>query len=811
MQTFGQDLRYGLRMLRSNPGFTLAALLTLALGISVNTTMFSLVNGVLLQPLGYADSGRLVAVFENEYLLGEPHNPASPANFLDWQSQNHVLEDMTAAHPWSPVLTGRDRPDQIAGLKSSASLFDLLGVPAAHGRTFVHQDGEPGQPPVVVLGHALWQQRFGADPGLVGQSLTLDGADFEVVGIMPVGFEFPPFWATGAQLWTPLVLDAEQAELRGARFLRVFARLRPGVSLEQARSEMTTIAQRLEQSYPDKNTGAGITVEPLQEPVVAGVRPAMLVLMGAVGFVLLIACTNVAGLLLARAASRRNEMAVRMALGASRLRIVRQLLTESILLALVGGTAGVLLSVWGVEFLVALSPENIPRIGEIHVDGRVLGFGLALSLLTGIGFGLVPAWQASRCEINVSLGQGSQRWGTARRGRLRSFLVVAEVALSLVLLLGAGLMIRSFASLQAFDPGFATSQVITASLPLAGSRHVEPQQQNLLFDQVLERLRSTPGVEAAGLINHLPVAGDQWRTRFVAEGLPVPAEVDIPRAVYRVVTPGYFDAMRIPLLRGRVFSRRDRADSNLVIIINEVLATRFWPGQDPLGRRLKVGRPDSDDPWRTVVGVVGNTRQQHLTGEVQPEWFFPYTQNLYPDYLNTSLVVRSQAAAGSGAQLVRDAVWSVDPSLPVADVRTVEQILGAAVSQPRFNTWLLGLFAGLALVLSVVGLYGVVSYMVSCRAREIGVRVALGAQRRDILRLVLGQGMSLALVGILVGLAAGLALVRLLAGLLFQISPTDPVTFVGIPLLLALVSLLACYIPARRAAGAEPLAVLRQD
>ena len=805
METLWQDLRYGFRMLARNPGFTAVAVLTLALGIGANIAIFTVVNSVLLQPLPYKGSEQLVALFLSERDGDDRLNPTSPANFLVWKAESRTLEQMTAAHPWSPALTGRSHPDQLEGLKASASLFDLLGVEPLHGRTFLPEEGEPGGDHVVVLGHGLWQRRFGGDRDIIGQTLILDGKPYMVIGVMPQGFHFPPFWATQAEMWVPLAFEPRDA-MNQSRHLRTFARLRPGVTLADVRAEMTALQEQLKQVFPDANAGTAVNVDPLREPVVSSVRPALLVLLATVGVVLLIACANVANLLLARASVREKEIAIRAALGAARSRLVRQLMTESVLLALLGVGLGSLFAYAGVRALIALSPPDLPRLHEIGFQGAVFGFTLVVSALTVLLFGLAPSWLNSQTNLNQALQEGGRRTSGATRSRLRGTLIVAEVALSVVLLTGAALLVRSFLHLQQLDPGFRKQSLLTMTVPLAGSSHVSPEEQNLFFQEVRREVESLPGVMSAAFINHLPLGGDIWSRRYVVEGQPVPPPEEIPTASFRVATPGYFETMGIQVVRGRAFGEQDRQDSLPVVIVNQKLAERAWPGGDPLGRRLRTGKN-----WLTVVGVEGDVRQWDLTQEVRPEIYFPYAQNPAAWWLQTSLVVHTGVPPESLVRAVQAKVWAIDPLMPVTNIRPMEQILAHDSGSQRFNAILLALFSLLAVVLAAVGIYGVISYSVSQRTHEIGIRMALGAQPRDIFRLVVGQGMVLTLIGVAVGLVGAFALTRFLSSLLFGVSTTDPATFAGVALLLAAVALLACYFPARRATRVDPLVALRYE
>ncbi|HET7553829.1 MAG TPA: ABC transporter permease [Gemmatimonadaceae bacterium] len=809
LDTIVQDVRYGARTLARTPVFTTAAVLALALGIGANAAIFSVVDAVILRPLPYENSERLAVI------LHDGDGPVSPANLADWRAQSRSFESLGAAEYWTPNMTGADDPEKLWALHVTPSIFPMLGVAPLVGRTFLAEEGERGAEHEVVLGYSLWQRRFGGDPRVVGESITLDGAQYTVVGVMPRDFKFAPFWATKAELWAPLVVDA--AKGREANSLRVFARLAPGVSLRQAQAEMATITARLEREYP--GTNRGITVQALKDKVVGDIRPVLLVELGAVSFVLLIACANVAHMLLARAAARRKELALRTALGASRSRVMRQLLIESLLLALLGGGAGSLLALGGIRALVALAPAGIPRIETIGLDARALLFLLVISLLTGLGFGLVPALRASATELTDALKEGGRGSGEGiRRNRFRSVLMASEFALALVLLVGAGLMIRSFIALRAIDPGFDPHNLLTMVVPVAGSREAVPDRRAIFYEELLQRVRAIPGVVSASAINHLPLAGDEWGRTFRVEGHPLEHRGDAPAATYRVVFPGYFGTMDIPLLRGRDIGESDNLGAPAVVVVNEFLASRYWPGEDPIGKRITLDDPELDSvSWVTVVGVVKNAVRGDWAAKEHEEIYLPFLQDR--SYLEGSgahvayqtLVVRTSGEAAALAPAVRNAVWSLDSNLPVSEVQTMEAVVARSTASPRFNLFLLATFAAVALVLAAVGIYGVVSYSVSRRTHEIGLRMALGAQPGDVLRIVVGQAMALAAIGACVGLVGALALGRFMSSLLYGVQPSDPVTFLAMSAILGAVALAASYIPARRATRVDPLLALRHE
>jgi predicted permease len=807
LDTLLQDVRFGARVLAKHKGFTAVAVLTLALGVGANTAIFSVVNAVLLRPLPYENSHELVQIWGTQPQLDTA--PMSPANFLEWREQNRVFERIAAYNGQNFNLSGVDEPERIRAMRVSADLFELLRVRPTLGRAFLPEEDQYGDHRVVILSHALWQRRFGANPEIIGKALTLNDQSYVVVGVMPPDFSFP--WTT-TEMWTPIAFSPEERGTRDTNYISVIARLRPGVTLEQARSGMEALARRQQEQYPESNTGVGVKVISYKEQVVGDTRPILLLLLGAVGFVLLIACANVANLLLARAAGRRKEMALRLALGASRLRVIRQLLTESVLLALAGGGSGLLLALWGLNVLTALQPGNIPRLAELSIDRGALLFTLAVSLLTGIAFGLAPALQASKPDLNDALKEGGKGTNEASgRQRVRGLLVVSEIALSLVLLIGAGLMIKSFWRLIQVDPGFNPENTLTMVVSLPTSSYADTGRQVAFFQQAVERVGNLPGVEAAGVTTDIPLFGGS-STGFDVGGRPPHAPGQRPMVEFRSVSPGYFRAMGIPLLRGRAFTEQDVGDAPGVVIINETLARRHFPGEDPVGKRLGFSGPTD---WREIVGVARDTRNYGLDEEVKPEAYMPYTQSA-PGYLAGSisgmiLVARTASDPQSTVAAIKGEVRALDGNQPVYNIKTMEQYLAESIAQRRFNMLLLAVFAGVAVLLAAVGLYGVMSYMVSQRTHEIGLRMALGAQARDILVMAVRQGLVLIIIGIGVGLAGALALTRVMSGLLYGVGTTDPATFAAIVLLLAFVSLIACYIPARRATRIDPLIALRYD
>jgi putative ABC transport system permease protein len=799
-----QDLHYGARMLVKQPGFTLIAVLTLALGIGANTAIFSVVNAVLLCPLPYQTPDQLVVLWEThpQTMLRNERSNVSPANFIDWRDQSRVFEQVAALDGQRGFnLTTGGEPERIQGARVTASLFSLLGVRPCLGRSFLPEEDQAGQSRVILLSHGLWQRRFGSDPGVIGKTLSLNLSSFTVVGVMPREFNFPE----EVEFWTPMAFNADELKTRDFHYLNVIARLKPGVTLRQAQAEMTTLARRLEQQYPASNAKRSVQIASLHEHLVGNVKLALLVLLGAVGFVLLIACANVANLLLARVATRQREIAIRLALGATRLRLVRQLLTESVLLALLGGAFGLLMASWGVHLLIRLSPSNLPRLTEVSIDGRVLGLTLTLSILTGLIFGLLPALQAARFSLNETLKESGRGAEGARQHRARSMLVIAEVALSLVLLLGAGLMIRSFMQLNRVNPGFKPDHLLTVRLSPTISKFRNEDEGIAFYQQVIERVGALPGVVSVGAVTHPPMSNINLHLDFAVEGRPAAATGEKTSAEARAISPGYFETMGIPLLKGRDFTLHDHKQSARVAIINETMARQYWPNEDPMGKRLTM---ESEDAPRQIIGVVGDVRHWGLDQGARAEMYWPLFQN---PLVFMTLMVRTTSDPASLAAPVRREVSGIDKDQPVYSLKPMGQLVSDSVAQQRLNLLLLTIFAGVALALAAIGIYGVMAYAVTQRTREIGVRIALGAQASDVLKLVIGQGIMQTLVGLAVGLVASFALTRLMKNLLFGVSATDPRTFVFTTLLLAGVALVACYLPARRATKVDPLLTLRRE
>jgi predicted permease len=803
-----------MRTLGKSKGFTAVAVLTLALGIGANTAIFSVVNGLLLRPLPYADSERLAIIWTHSPGANVAQDWPSPGQFSAVKATATAFEDLALAQGTSLNLAGESGAERIGAVRTTSNMFALLGARPALGRVFLPEEDAPGRPRTVVLSHGLWQRRFGSDPNVVGRALTLNGESYEIVGVMPpdfqLGYEVMPTVGAvqQADVLLPLPLSAERMARQGDENYNIVGRLKPGATFEQAQAELNLAARNLAQQFPEdypQSRAFSFSVRPLLEQVVGDVRPALLVLLGAVAFVLLIACANVANLLLARAAVREKEMAVRTAIGAGRWRIVRQLLTESVALSFVGGALGLLVAFWGLDALRALSPGNIPRLQNVALDGRVLLFTSAVTTLTGVLFGLAPALRGSRVNLGETLKEGGRALAGGGGQRLRNALVVAEVALSLVLLVGAGLLIRSFMRVQQVEPGFDARGVTSLRLSVGGTGY-QGERSSEFYRQLLERARSLPGVESAGLATILPLGGGIGWGGVTIEGYVPAGGQDAIQADYRVAGVGYFETMRVPLKSGRYFDERDTKESTPAAIIDENMARTYWPGADPVGRRLKTG--DDDAPWLTVVGVVGGVKQYALDTDSRVTVYLPHGQNPAGTMY---LVARTPGDAEALAPaLVREA-RAIEPNVAVFDVKTMEGRLSESLARRRFAMLALGLFALVAMLLAAVGIYGVTSYSVAQRTREIGVRVALGASRRDVLGLVLRRGMLLALVGIGVGLAGAFALTRLMASLLFGVSAADPLTYAAIALLLGTAALLACYVPARRATKVDPMIALRYE
>jgi putative ABC transport system permease protein len=803
METLLQDIRYGARVLWRKPLFTTVAVLTLTLGVGANTAIFSVVNGVLLRPLPYKDSDRIQTLWQNNKQEGVEREDVSSANFLDWRDQTQSFDQMSLIEPFSLTLLGTGDPENFRCWLVTSGFFEILGVGALHGRTFLPEEYQPGSQRAVVIGYGLWQRRFGGDPGIVGTTLMLSGQPVTVVGVMPPEFQFP----AGREVWFPRFFTERDRQIRGSPFMKSVARLKSGVTVEQAQADLDGVALRLAQQYPETNRGSGASVVPLGEQLVGNVRPALLMLLGAVGFVLLIACANVANLTLARGAERQKELAIRAALGARRARLLRQLLTESVLLAVIGGVGGILLAVWGTDLIVALGPRNLPRLDEVGISPSVFVFALAVSLITALIFGLIPSLQFSKPDLNESLKEGGRSSSGFVRQRLRAVLVISEVALALTLLVGAGLLIRSFARLLQTDPGFTADRALTLEVHVWGTSRT-PEQRAAFFEQTLDRISLLPGVQSAAAVSSLPFHDNRIGIEgpFTIEGRPSPTgQEQVATSIF--ATTDYFKSMGIPLLRGRTLTRFDNQDAAQVMLINDAMARRFWPDDDPVGKKLTF-RAAGPPVTREIVGVVGDTKQAGLDSNPRPEIFLPHLQSPYG---SMTYIVRTTADPVSLLSAVKNEIWSVNKDQPFASISTMEGLVSRSLGDRRFNLILLGAFASIALVLAGVGIYGVISFSTSQRIHEIGVRVALGASRGDIFRLVVRQALILTLAGVGIGLVAALVLTRYFASMLFGVTASDPLTFAGVSLLLCGVAFGASYIPARRAMRVDPMTALRYE
>jgi predicted permease len=808
MSSLLQDIRFGVRMLVKSPGFTCFAIFVLALGIAANTAIFSVADTVLLRPLPYRDAGRLVMLWEDASAFGFPRDTPAPGNFADWKSRNQVFEDMAALTFRNAFnLTGEGNPEELRGRGATTNLFSLLGVSPALGRGFRPEDDVPGAPHVVILSHGLWMRRFGADAGIVGKEISLDGEKYAVIGVMPRGFQFP---SRDEELWVPAQFTKEELANHGSHYLEVVARLKPGTALRTANADLAAIAARLAEEHPDSNAKVGAFAVSLRDELSGDIRPALIVLLGAVGFVLLIACANVANLLLSRAAGRRRELALRLTLGASRGRVIRQMLTESVLLAIAAGAVGLILSVWATRFLASLVPAGIAPLSGTGIDARVLAFTFALSIGTGILFGTMPALRISQIDLVGALKQGGGQSGVGSGGRrLRDALVVCEVALAIVLLAGATLMIRSFENLYHLNPGFRADHVLAMRTMLPNPKYAEAVTRTAFYDQVLARVASLPGVISAGYTTWVPLTNHGGATGITIENqAPAePGEHLIPNA--RVISKDYTRALGMKLIDGRLFDGSEGSETPPVAVINQTMARMYWPDENPLGKHFKRDDGRKKIPWITIVGIVGDVHQAGLDVPARPEMYLPYQQADFfsPGYL----VVKTSGDPMSLAEVVRQQVWAVDNEQPVAGVMPLAELVDDELAPRRMQASLLGGFAGLALLLASLGIYAVLSFAVAQRTQEIGMRVALGAQPGDILRLVISQGGKLFVIGATIGLAAALTLSRVLVHLLYGVSASDPLSFAGVTLLLAAVTFLACYIPARRAMRVDPMVALRYE
>jgi putative ABC transport system permease protein len=810
VNNLGNDLRYGFRMLVKSPGSTAVAMIALALGIGANSAIFSVVNAVLLRPLPYKDPGRLVVLWETKLSKGILQEQVSPPDYRDWSEQQRGFEKVAALREQPAVLTGGQLPERLETALVSPSAFELLGVRAALGRTFLSEEAEPGRDRVALLGYGFWQRRFGGDPGILGKKAIVDGNSLTIVGVMPSGFRLLD---TPSELWMPYTLDAKELSQRGFRTLRVIGRLKPGVSPDQASAEMRSIAGRVEQQYPDTNAGYSTKVVALRDQLVGDIGPTLWTLLGAVVFVLLIACANVASLLLARGGSRDKEIVLRMALGANPARLLRQLLTESVLLALAGGLLGLALAAWSISVLARFGPANLPRLEEINIDWRVLAFTLTVSLATGILFGLAPALLTVRSDLNSVLKtSGRGNTGSRSRARWRNALVASEIASCVVLLTGAGLLIRSFLRLESVNPGFQPDHVLTMQIALPETRY-SGEKVALFYHQLVDRMRALAGVQYAGIARNLPLSGADASLNFVVENQPVESAAEQSRAKYRAASADYFAALGIPLVRGRYFDRTDGEKTPGVVILNNTMARRFWPNEDPIGKRLKAGFDGSQ--WCTIVGIVGDVKHTGLDAATNAEMYYHYLQ-IPPELMGfvegtMTLVLRTQGEPNSMVSAVRGEVQRLDADLAVFNVKTMQDLVGGSLAQPRFRTLLLGVFAVVALILAATGLYGVIAYAVTQRTNELGVRMALGAQNSDVLKMVVGEGAQLAAIGIGVGLVVAVPLMRIISRLLFGVNAYDPLTFLGTCCVILLVALAASYLPALKAIKVDPLVALRQE
>jgi putative ABC transport system permease protein len=807
METLLQDIRFGIRMLFKSPGFTAVAIISLALGIGANTTVFSVVNAVLLKSLPYHDPPSIVLVWGEDKAGGGSRGTVSATDVADFRARNHVFEEITTYAAFRPVFSGNGEPERIPGAQVGDGYFTVMHARPLLGRVFTAEEQVEGKDLVVVLGYGLWQKRFGGDPNIVGQTIKLSARNYTVVGVMPADFEPLPVGLLNwrAEFYRPVAEQPNEQE-RGSRHLHAIARLKPGVTLEQAQTEMNLIARQLAQEHPNENANSGVHLVTLREDLVGKLRPALLLLFGAVAFVLLIACANVANLLLARSTARHKEIAIRAALGAGRNRLVRQFLTESLMLALAGGALGILGAVWGTALIETAAAKVLPMLGPIPMDRTVLLFTAAVSLVTGIVFGIIPAWRASRPDLNETLSDGGRSAGAAStRSPLRSVLVIAEVALALVLLICASLLIKTVVRLRSVDPGFKPERIVTMNVWLPGAKYPKPADARLFFNRMLERVQAIPGVEAAAVTSVLPVSANYDKRTIEVEGQPK-APGEYPDVDNYMVSPDYLRTMSIPLVRGRALTAQDNENAPLVVLVSETMARKLWPAGDPIGQRVRFYNSSGEErPWRTVVGIVRDVKQYGLDTAAPMAMYETIAQFTAT---SVTLAVRTASEPGAMVSAIRREILLLDQDQAVFNIETMEQLVSDSMALRRFSMFLLGVFAALALILAAIGIYGVLAQSVVQRTHEIGIRMALGAQARDVLKLIVRQGMTLTLVGIGAGLAGAFALTRLLASLLFGVGVTDPGTFLWIPVLLGCVSFFACYIPARRAARLDPIKAL---
>lgn len=806
MDTLFSDIRYAIRNLIKRPGFTAIAILTLAVGIGANSTIFSAVNALLLKPLPFPELDRVVAIWDKVPAHGVEHNEVAFPNYIDWRDQNQSYEKLALYRWWSANLTGIDTPERIQGFLVTGNFFDVIGTKPIMGRGFLEHENQPGSDTVAVITHSLWQRRFGGDPNIINKTIALNSITRTIVGVMPEHFNFPK----GSEVYAPLQFTPELARSRQSHSFYVIGRLKPGVSIESAQSEIDTITKRLEAQHPETNTGLGANVYPIVKDTVRTYDTALWIMMGAVGFVLLIACANVANLMLARASGRQKEIALRSALGASRWRIIRQLLTESVIVALVGGAIGVLIAFWGIDVLRASNPAEASRFApgwhNLGINLPVLWFTLGLSFISGIVFGLAPAWQVSKPDLNNALKEGGRQTSSGSH-RLRGSLVVFEMALSLVLLVGAGLLVRSFLSLLKTDPGFNPESVLTMNLILPGAKYREEPQRAAFYSDLVNRVKGLPGVQSTAVVNYLPLGGANSSDAFLIEGVPEPPPGQETGGRYRVCTPDYFQTMGITVMKGRAFTEQDKAGAPPVVIVNETFARRHWPNEEALGKRIRFYGPIERAPWMQIVGVINDVKHE-LNIAVTPEFYLPHAQDAWNAMI---LVARTAGDPSAMAGVIRQQVWAIDKDQPVFDVRTMKEVLSISVAMYSFSSVMLGIFAGVALLLAALGIYGVMAFAVTQRTHEIGVRMALGARTRDVLKLVVVNGMKLAFIGVGTGLVGAWALSRFMEKLLFGVGATDVLTFTLVSVCLLFAALLACYLPARRATKVDPLVALRYE